>query len=47
MKKLLAGLSLVALLVGGFAFVQDNNATDLTMDREPTIYGTSSTTVQF
>ncbi|MFC4023331.1 hypothetical protein ACFOUV_05780 [Oceanobacillus longus] len=43
MRKLLAGLSLGALLVGGFAFAQDSNPVDLTMDKEPSIFSISNT----
>ncbi|MGJ9458369.1 hypothetical protein [Oceanobacillus sp. CF4.6] len=45
MKKLLAGLLLGVLLVGGFAFVQETNPIDLSMDREPGILKESGSTV--
>ena len=38
MKKLLAGLSLGALLVGGIVFT--SNPVDLTMDKEPSVLRT-------
>lgn len=41
MKKFLVGLSLGALLVGGFAFAQ-TSPVDLSMDREPSILKISS-----
>ncbi|WP_249871766.1 hypothetical protein [Oceanobacillus saliphilus] len=47
MKKFLAGLSLGILLIGGFAFVQETNPVELSMDREPSILKAYSTTVQF
>jgi len=47
MKKILVGLSLGALLVGGFAFAQETNPTDFSMDREPTIYRVVGSPVHF
>ncbi|MYL59795.1 hypothetical protein GLW20_19990 [Virgibacillus halodenitrificans] len=47
MKKFIAGLSLGALLVTGFAFVQQSDPTDLTMEREPSILSIKQPTVFF
>ncbi|MCG1028002.1 hypothetical protein J5S49_06840 [Virgibacillus halodenitrificans] len=47
MKKFIAGLSLGALLVSGFAFAQQNDPVDLSMDREPSIFSIKQPTVYF
>ncbi|WP_170138832.1 hypothetical protein [Oceanobacillus chungangensis] len=44
MKKILAGLSLGALLVTGFAFA--DAPTDLSMDREPSVFSINQATVE-